>query len=51
MKRRETGNWQKRWCVLTEREMEYYHSRQVGASVGLVEGQWAGLGEDSGPKF
>ncbi|CAB1121207.1 unnamed protein product [Ectocarpus sp. CCAP 1310/34] len=28
MKRRETGNWQKRWCVLTERDMEYYHSRQ-----------------------
>jgi len=30
MKRRETGNWQRRWCVLTERDMEYYHSRQVG---------------------
>lgn len=29
MKRRETGNWQKRWCVLTERDMEYYHSRNV----------------------
>ncbi|CAM9745824.1 unnamed protein product [Ascophyllum nodosum] len=28
MKRRETGTWQKRWCVLTERDMEYYHSRQ-----------------------
>ncbi|CAN0119251.1 unnamed protein product, partial [Laminaria digitata] len=28
LKRRETGNWQKRWCVLTERNMEYYHSRQ-----------------------
>lgn len=29
LKRRETGNWQRRWCVLTERDMEYYHSRQV----------------------
>lgn len=33
MKRRETGNWQRRWCVLTERDMEYYHSRQVRARL------------------
>eukprot|EP00904_Undaria_pinnatifida_P004940 jgi/Undpi1/1576/HiC_scaffold_11.g04966.m1 len=35
LKRRETGNWQKRWCVLTERNMEYYHSRQ-GKGKGKV---------------
>ncbi|CAN0019234.1 unnamed protein product, partial [Discosporangium mesarthrocarpum] len=28
LKRRETGLWQRRWCVLTERDMEYYRSRQ-----------------------
>ena len=39
LKRRETGNWQKRWCVLTERNMEYYHSRQVRQSLMVSYGR------------
>ena len=44
LKRRETGNWQKRWCVLTERNMEYYHSRQVRSSFMVRYGKrcWGG---------
>ncbi len=43
MKRRETGNWQRRWCVLTERDMEYYHSRQVTAGCGSLAGRCRSL--------
>jgi hypothetical protein len=28
-KRRETGKWQKRWCVATETQLKYYHSEKV----------------------
>jgi hypothetical protein len=32
-KRRETGKWQKRWCVATETQLKYYHSEKVSSTL------------------
>ncbi|CAM9256746.1 unnamed protein product, partial [Phaeothamnion confervicola] len=63
LKRREMGGWQRRWCVLTEQTLDYYHSQQeyksaktparrVTLSLALLKkSQPAGVaGEDGGEK-